>query len=165
MLAGRLLVSLAAVLGVIWLVARRARRSGGGRKTNLIEVLDRAPLSRSASVAVIRVGERAIIVGIAESQVNVLGETDALPALAESAPSPARRATRRSATARSAHRSLARPTQAAPHRAKSVPTTLPSTAVEQLTEGHERGALTGSALSPQTWRQTIESLRDLTTRV
>lgn len=164
LLAGRLLVSLGVVLAVIWLIARRARRSGRGQKANLIEVLDRTPLSRSASVAVVRVGDRAIIVGIAESQVSVLGETDSVPVLADPGPMPTRRAARRSAATRSAHRSVARTTRTASDPVAARPTSaLPATGGQSV-DG-QTSALVGSALSLQTWRQTIESLRDLTTRV
>jgi flagellar protein FliO/FliZ len=67
--------SLAVVLGLMWVLARVARRPltrAGGPLT----VLARQQLTRGAAVAVVRVGERALVVGITEQQVTLLGETD-----------------------------------------------------------------------------------------
>src|SRR3954447_21875070 len=75
-LIGRVLVSLAAVLGVMWVIARRMRGSTKKRGTRLLEVLDRQQLSRNATVAVIRIGDQALVVGVTDNQVNVLGDTD-----------------------------------------------------------------------------------------
>ena len=154
---GRVLVSLAAVLGVMWVIARRVRKSGGGGKnaTRVIEVLDRTSLSKSASVAVVRVGDRALVLGVADAQVSVLGETDLGAARkAQAAAGPGKRA---------AHRTVRVPAEAleapvvAPQR-QDTPPAAPQRGQEPA------GALAGSALSPQTWKQTIESLRDLTSR-
>src|ERR1700735_3127604 len=81
-LVGRLLVSLLAVLVVIWLLGRKLRKGGRLKDSKLIDVLGRQQLTRSASVAVVRVGDRALIVGISDAQVNVLGETDLVAAQA-----------------------------------------------------------------------------------
>ncbi|WP_375494012.1 flagellar biosynthetic protein FliO, partial [uncultured Jatrophihabitans sp.] len=71
-LLGRLTVSLAAVLGIVWLLARRMRKSGRGGGQGLIDVLGRQQLSRSASIAVVHVGDQALIVGVTDGQVSVL---------------------------------------------------------------------------------------------
>jgi flagellar protein FliO/FliZ len=150
-LIGRVLVSLAAVLGVMWVIARRMRGSTKKRGTRLLEVLDRQQLSRNATVAVIRIGDQALVVGVTDNQVNVLGDTDLAAAqavLAENEgsrrPAGARRAPTASRTVR-----VQKETPA-----PAVPTDAPARA----------NALAGSALSPATWKQTIESLRDLTSR-
>ena len=163
-LVGRLLVSLAAVLGVIWLVARRARKGSRTKDQRIIEVLDRTSLSRSSSVAVVRVGEQAFVLGVADAQVSVLGETDLEAARAAR---DARTAPRRSTAShsRSASRGAARtrPAVAAePARAPSRP--LKPVGLPDADAGQKASPLAGSALSPQTWRQTLESLRDLTAR-
>jgi flagellar protein FliO/FliZ len=145
---GRLLVSLAAVLGIMWLLARRMRKGGRAKDTRLIDVLGRQQLSRNASLAVVRVGEQALVIGVTDAQVSVLGETDlgtaqAMVAAAASTPVPAKRALR------TAHR--------APGRHAGAEADEPAAS-------DSRPALSGSALSPQTWRQTVESLRELTSR-
>jgi flagellar protein FliO/FliZ len=149
-LVGRVLVSLVVVLGIVWVLGRKFRKGGQAKGAGLIDVLGRQQLSRTASVAVVRVGSQALIVGITDGQVNVLGETDLMAALAETAvPAPA-----------AATRRVAAPA-AAPN---TAPTTAPTTVapVGAVADGSSRrGPLAGSALSPATWRQTIESLRDL----
>jgi flagellar protein FliO/FliZ len=131
---GRVLLSLAFVLGLMWLIARKVRKGagGGGRDGKLIEVLSRQQLSRSASVAVIRVLDQALIVGVTEGQVSVLGESDLQAAQAGAQPSSP---------------------------ARTVRAVRPQTA-----DDAHRGPIAGSALSPATWKQTVESLRDLTAR-
>jgi len=140
---GRLLLSLAFVLGLMWLIARRVKRGPGGRGRGgrIIDVLSRQQLSRSASVAVVRVMDQALIVGVTDGQITVLGETDLQAAEASlQAAEPARPA-----------RTL-RPARAA----RPEPAERPERA--------GRPALAGSALSLSTWKQTVESLRDLTAR-
>lgn len=72
----RVLGSLAVVLLLMWAAARVLRRTATGRATGALEVLARQPLSRTASLAVVRVGERALVVGIADQRVSLLTETD-----------------------------------------------------------------------------------------
>lgn len=164
MMMGRLLVSLAAVLGVMWVIARRMRRGGARSKnTRVIEILDRAALTRSASVAVVRVGDQALVLGIADAQVSVLGETDLAAAQV--------------AQAAAAGPKVKRPARAS-HRGAQVPAPVAAALTNRIREtaaqarpadqpapvASTAGPLAGSALSPQTWKQTIESLRDLTSR-
>ena len=152
---GRLLVSLAAVLGVMWLLARRVRKGGRAKDTRLIDVLGRQQLSRNASVAVVRVGEQALVIGVTDAQVSVLGETDlgaAQAMVAASASAPVKRT--------------------APPVRTTRPTTAATTAGRHATAAAEdagsppvaRAPLAGSALSPHTWKQAVESLRELTSR-
>jgi flagellar protein FliO/FliZ len=168
-LAGRVLVSLALVLAVMWAIARKLRRGGKQRSSGLIDILGRQQLSRTASVAVLRVGGRALIVGVTDTQVSVLGETDLTEAEAVmgptasatrvAAPRQRRAAKLRKQTARAAT------TRAAASRRldqASANNRLDPAAATTAENTRKPGVLAGSALSPQTWRQTLESLRDLT---
>lgn len=164
---GRVCVSLAAVLGVMWVLARRMRRPSKGRSARNIEVLDRAQLSRTASVAVVRIGGQALVLGVADAHVSVLGETDLATALAtRTTPSLTREpkaASAQSAVPAQVEAALAaRTARTAAHRIQpqADPAAPAASAV-----GAAAGPLAGSALSPQTWKQAVESLRDLTTRV
>jgi flagellar protein FliO/FliZ len=154
---GRLLLSLAFVLGLMWLIARRVKRGPGGRGRSgrLIDVLSRQQLSRSASVAVVRVMDQALIVGVTDGQITVLGETDlqAAQASLEAAAEP----TRPARTLRPAR--AAGSTQARVARTRPEPAERP-----ERPERAGKPALAGSALSLGTWKQTVESLRDLTAR-
>jgi flagellar protein FliO/FliZ len=150
-LVGRLLVSLAVVLGVLWLVGKRMNRRGRRTRNALIEVLGRQQLGRHSAVAVVRVAEQTLVLGITEGAVSLLTTAEAGEAeLADAAAQPAR-------TARRPDRTLAKGTTATPrsHRASRP-------ADDEAAP--ERSALSGSALSPATWRQAVDSLRDLTAR-
>jgi flagellar biosynthetic protein FliO len=81
-LFARLAFSLAIVIGLMWLAARVMRRRGFGgapgrsaRKVDL-ELIARQPVGRNASIAVIRTGSQALVVGITEQHITKLAETD-----------------------------------------------------------------------------------------
>jgi flagellar protein FliO/FliZ len=159
---GRLLISLAAVLGLMWVIARKAgKRTGAGKSTRVVEVLGRQQLTRSASVAVVRILDQALIVGITDGQVNLVGETELhrVQAALAAAGEPGRRT--KPATAR-VPRDLSR---AVP---KVAPQVVQRAAAPATTEpavvAAAKGPLAGSALSPATWKQTVDTLRDLTVR-
>ncbi len=71
----RLAVSLGVVLGLFWLVARAGARKLGGSRA-LLKVHGRQSLSRTASVAVVEVGSRVLVVGVSEGGVRLLTELD-----------------------------------------------------------------------------------------
>jgi len=83
----RVVVSLGVVLAVMAGAAAVLRRSGvagtaaGGkrgtrRRTVPVEVVARHGLSRGAFVTVVRLGERALVLGVTEHQVSLLTEVD-----------------------------------------------------------------------------------------
>ena len=85
----RIAFSLLVVFGLMWGLARLARRPLGPRGGGTtLSVIARQQLSRSASVAVVKVNDRALVLGVTEGQVNLLTETD-LAALEQPAPAPA----------------------------------------------------------------------------
>ncbi|SDQ19807.1 flagellar biosynthetic protein FliO [Quadrisphaera sp. DSM 44207] len=135
----RVAVSLAAVLGLVWLLARGARRTGAGRvaPASRFAVVGRQSLGRSAGVAVVRVGDRALVLGVTEQSVRLLAETD-LSAVLEPA--------------------------AAPEQRTEVDLTAATTAAVRTAAPAPRSPLQGSALSPQTWSRALEALRERTTR-
>ena len=81
-LLGRLVFSLAIVLVLMFLVARVMRNRtmpGGGRigaRRDLLQVVARQPLTRTASIAVVHAVDRALVVGITDHGVSVLAELD-----------------------------------------------------------------------------------------
>lgn len=136
LLVGRVLLSLAVVVGLVWYLARRL---GAGRHPHddrepTVRVVDRQALTRGSGVAVVAVGSRRLLVGFGEQQVTMLTE---LGPVVEQVPVPA------DAPARATSTALTRPVADAPARA---------------------GALAGSVLSPQTWRATLRALQDRTVR-
>lgn len=71
----RLAVSLGVVLGLFSLVARASAKKLGGSRA-LLRVHGRQSLSRTASVAVVEVGSRVLVVGVSEGGVRLLTELD-----------------------------------------------------------------------------------------
>lgn len=72
----RVVFSLGAVLGLMWFIARVASRRLGGTSASLVRVVGRQAVGRTASVAVVAVGERMLVVGVTEGGVRLLTELD-----------------------------------------------------------------------------------------
>ena len=89
----RLVVSLGVVLGLFWMVARTGSRKLGGRDRALMRVRSRQSLTRGASLAVVEVGRRVLVVGVGDGGVRLLTEMDPaeLAVVAEPAAPRARR--------------------------------------------------------------------------
>jgi len=82
----RVLLALACVIGLIWVLARRAGWGKGRRRPAgpAVEVVGRQALGRHAGVAVVAVGNRRLLLGYGEQNVTML--TELAPAPAEVAP-------------------------------------------------------------------------------
>ena len=76
MLLARVGLSLLVVLGIAVLLARYARRAGLHGQGAGLRVLDRTGLSRDASLAVVEVGGKALLLGVTPHKVSVLSELD-----------------------------------------------------------------------------------------
>jgi flagellar protein FliO/FliZ len=102
-LALRMIAALAVVVALLGFAARFARRTGlAGPRTPApwakVEVLNRSVLSRSSSVAVVRVAGRVLLLGVTDQSVEILTELEvdednrpdlsALAAPARPSPSP-----------------------------------------------------------------------------
>lgn len=152
---GRVVLSLAAVLALVWLLAQAARRRGAGGVvlSQDFAVLTRQSLGRTAGVAVVRVGDQALVLGVTEHSVRLLTQTalsdvigaQEIPASAVDGPSgvdgpggPS------SSTALVA-----------------LPRQRPVPAGRSALAG---SALAGSALSPATWSRAVGALRERSTR-
>lgn len=137
----RMVISLAVVLCLLFVVARFARRgrprAGGPNMT----VISRVTVGSKASVAVVQLGERALVVGVTEQSVTLLSETPVSDLVAVEPDVPATDLGRDDVVVRRVV-------------IDSTPTRRES----------KQGKLAGSALSPDTWRRTVESVRDLTVR-
>jgi flagellar protein FliO/FliZ len=68
--------SLLIVFGLMWGLAKLARRPLNARRgTGALAVLTRQQLSRGASIAVVQVADRVLVLGVTDQQVSLLGET------------------------------------------------------------------------------------------
>jgi flagellar protein FliO/FliZ len=160
-LIGRMLLALGAVLGIMWALARFARRPLAGKADSVLTVLARQQLNRSSSVAVLKVMDRALVVGVSDQGVRLLAETElsAIEAALEVSPKPTRRQ-QRELTDQFAQTVIAEqpalPSAGLPAPAAATPpaTVLPT----------KKNAFDGSILSPKTWSQLVNVARDVTVR-
>ncbi|MFL6111165.1 MAG: FliO/MopB family protein [Catenulispora sp.] len=137
--------SLLVVFGLMWGLAKVAKRPlGRKRGTGALGVLSRQQLSRGSAVAVVQVADRALILGVTDQQVSLLGETglEAFGAYPHE---------------RRDHLTL-EPGVVLP------PTTGTPATGTPVTGARGSGRLDGSLLSPRTWRSTLDFLRDRTMR-
>ncbi|GAA1796431.1 hypothetical protein GCM10009795_047340 [Nocardioides hankookensis] len=162
-LAIRLVFSLAVVLGLLALLTKVGGRRFRGRKDAMVQVLHRQHLSRGTAVSVITVGSRVLVLGTTEHQVSVLAELDP-DEVAEHLPEidgvvegsvegdvltlvqPADEA-----IALPAVRPAGSHRAAAPAARRAAPAKGGRRAASRAPEG----ALTGSVLSVDTWRQAL----------
>ncbi len=79
----RLLLSLGVVIGLMWAAAtvlrKRGFAGGTGRRPGpgvQVELLARRSLGRNSSIAVIRVGERSMVIGVTDHMVTKLDDAD-----------------------------------------------------------------------------------------
>jgi flagellar protein FliO/FliZ len=76
-LALRVLCSLTVVFAILWALARLVRRPLGGRGGGTVTVVARQQLSRGSSVAVVKVADRALVLGVSDAGVSLLADADA----------------------------------------------------------------------------------------
>jgi len=141
----RVIIALVLVVGAMWVLAKVAKRPLRKRAANSLDVLARAQLSRNASVVVVKVDGTALVVGVTDGGVSLLHQLDAA-AFAVAEPT-----SRTAVDLESIGKAAATPAES--------PALAPALAPAQ-----RRAALTGSALSPGTWRQAVEALRERTAR-
>ena len=83
-LFARLIFSLAIVIGLMWVAANQLRKRGygsvgGGRRPGAgvqVELLARRSMGRNSSIVVVRVGDRSMVVGVTDHQINKLDDVD-----------------------------------------------------------------------------------------
>lgn len=134
----RLVFSLGIVLGLLMVLIKFSSKRFSGSTDALVRVVHRQPLSRTSSIAVVTVGSRVLVIGTTEQQVALLTELDPeeLEDLAvDGAPAAELAATPEQAPA-------------------SAPAPAAGTHTGPLTPA-QHGALAGSILSAQTWRQAL----------
>lgn len=135
--------SLFIVLLMMWGLARAMRRPFGKSHHGHLAILNRQQITRGAAVTVIRVADRALVLGVTDQQISYLGEAE-LNVFVDP--------------------------ESHEHRDHLViePTELIKDG-ETVLPGRHPAAPTGpgqhgSILSPKTWTSTIEFLRERTTR-
>ncbi|MDF2508596.1 MAG: flagellar biosynthetic protein FliO [Microbacterium sp.] len=149
------MLSLAAVLGVLWFLQRRVARTAARRRDGeVITVLGRQGVGPKAQVVVVQTEDARYVLGVTEHGVSVV---DKLPVKTVTAPDePAR---------------WSAPTSEAASDAEEFDRILAATALTETAAAssahpapqrrvrHRNDPLRGSILSPETWRQTAEAIR------
>lgn len=142
-LAVRLVGSLAVVVGLMLLIARGVNRRFKAPSGAAIQVVHRQSLGRGIGVAVVSVGTRVLVVGTTEQQVSLLAEVEPDEIGLELA------ATEQEASAEY-------PGAPRHKRISSISPEEPTNSLVRMpVAGGGTGALAGSVLSPQTWKQTL----------
>ncbi|WP_372468669.1 FliO/MopB family protein [Microbacterium maritypicum] len=149
------MLSLAAVLGVLWFLQRRVARTQARRRDGeVITVLGRQGVGPKAQVVVVQTEDARYVLGVTEHGVSVV---DKLPVKAAAQPDADTHWSAATADAASdaaefdrilAATALTETTAASPTRP-----------APQRRVRHRNDPLRGSILSPETWRQTAEAIR------
>lgn len=165
-LAGaRVVVSLAVVLGLLWVLQRRLTR--GTRKNaagHPVTIVTKQAISPKASVVIIDVDGTRLLLGVTEHAVSVLQTSDApVPvievAAAITGPSAAKafaESLTKVTTAKLTGQKTATVTQPATRKPAAKKETTELAPVAAFTG---QSALAGSILSPTTWKQLATSIR------
>lgn len=80
LLALRVLVSLGAVVGLLWFVGRRVARGVQPTAEADVRVVGRQSLARRSGVVVLAVGTRRLLLGYGDQEVRLLAELDEVAA-------------------------------------------------------------------------------------
>lgn len=150
-LALRVLLSLAVVLGLLWVLQRKlARGTAGSSGEAPLTVVSRRNISPKAAVVVVETDGKRFLLGVTEQSVNVLHTSDA----PEPAPAPA---------APEGAAAFARSLQEAGGDGAPAPALYPLPGGRRARR-RPGPPLAGSILSPETWKQTAAVLRQVSQR-
>jgi flagellar protein FliO/FliZ len=161
-LAVRLVFSLAVVVGLLLLTVKVGGRKFRPRNGAAVRIVHRQALSRGTAVAVVEVGNRVLVLGTTEHQVNVLAELDegeldgpADLTLVDSTLDPASHIIALEEVRSPAPVHLeASPEATVPARRPGSHAARPAPK-RKAAPAAASGPLAGSILSPQTWRQAL----------
>lgn len=171
----RLVASLALVVGMLWLMARFGAKRFRGAAGSMVQVVHRQPLSRTSALVVVTVGPRVLVLGTTEQSVTLVSELDP-DELTELGHDDDRALATVSALEPDHDRLLGGP-QLPPRRARAASSAMgvedrraeevrtPRRAGGAHRGSHRaaagtgaNGALAGSVLSAQTWRQALAAV-------
>ena len=149
----RLVLSLALVLGLIWGLARIKKRVSP-TNAGTIQVLSKIPVSRKGSLLLVEVGGKKLMIGATDNNISLISEIDIAPDTHEI-------------------KEERRPVELDSYMIgmldspESMDFDLDPAEIEALAslkKSRSDSKLAGSVLSPDTWRQLAETLREKTVR-
>ncbi|MGY4856613.1 flagellar biosynthetic protein FliO [Cryobacterium sp. AP23] len=147
----RVVLSLAVVLGLLWVLQRRLSTRSGTRSANVVTIVGRQGLGQKASVVVVDVDGRRFVLGVTEQSISVLHNSEPDPFDVAAVP-----ATSATVFGRSLHAATA---SAGAHTDGDEKATEPPLAFRPRRDRGHPPRLAGSILSPSTWQQTAAMLR------
>ena len=149
----RLGLSFALVLGLIWGLARIKKRVSP-TNAGTIQVLSKIPVSRKGSLLIVEVGGKKLMIGATDTSISLISEIEIAPETVEL-------------------KEDRRPVELDPYMfgmldsPESMGFELDPAemdALASLKKSQPESKLAGSVLSPGTWRQLAEALREKTVR-
>lgn len=143
----RLVFSLAVVLGLLLLCIRMAGKRFTSKNDALVQVVHRQALSRSATVSVVNVGGRVLVLGTTEQEVRLLTELDPAALAEDDVVTPIELAAVRGDDPALALLAEEQPAPSAPRGRHAAAPGRRAARPERQT------ALAGSVLSAGTWKQ------------
>lgn len=151
------MLSLAAVLGVLWFLQRRVARTQARRRDGeVITVLGRQGVGPKAQVVVVQTEDARYVLGVTEHGVSVV---DKLPVTAAAQSDEDTRPVWSATTTEAASDAEEFDRILAATALTETTAASPADRAPQRRVRHRNDPLRGSILSPETWRQTAEAIR------
>lgn len=163
----RVVVSLGAVFGIMWLLQRRLRAGNPGLRARVLSVVARQNVGPKASVVVVDTDGRRFLLGVTEHGINVLHSTEAPAPVPVSRPAAGTsHDLAPGAEPDPTHDAVADDGEEAAPGDSGVPSTRAAARqasfaaeLRRETAHQATGQATGSVLEPATWRAAAQALR------
>lgn len=154
-LVARVVVSLGVVLALIWALARVKKRVSP-KGASALQVLSKTPVSKRGSLLLVQIGGRTLLLGSSDTNISLLTEVD----LGEDSDGP-----RQERIPVDMDALIDEWRTDAMAEVPALASRADADQPEQVTDlASDGGPLAGSVLSPQTWRQLTQVLREKTVR-
>lgn len=150
----RVVVSLAIVMGLIWALARVKKRVSP-KGASALQILSKVPVSKRGSLLLVEIGGKTLLIGSTDSAISLLSEVDL---------SDDEDAAKQERTPIDFDTLLDEWTSADIDDIPVVEDVTTDELAAALPAARDQGPLAGSVLSPQTWRQLTQALREKTVR-
>lgn len=165
-LAVRVGLSLAAVLGLMWWLSRRMQSSTlmRRRRCETLSVLGRQQLGGKSGVALIEASGRRLVIGYGEQGVTLLHDAGDAPESDEDVDTSTSRSVDLDGELISLTKGDAADASPVSRAAMSAPAHARSTSARMADARRPRSPLEGSILAPDTWRKAVVAAQERTTR-
>ncbi|GAA1498212.1 FliO/MopB family protein [Paeniglutamicibacter kerguelensis] len=157
----RVVISLAAVLGLLFYLRKRLLHRFGSHSASQVTIVERHGIGPKSTVVLLDVQGRRYLLGVGESSINVLDSFEAPepPVAVPAAFEETSAALRSQSFALSLQKVAGAPSAGAERPGAGVPAALDGGARHALPVGTAPGPLAGSVLSPDTWRRAWAALK------